>query len=582
MAQSKSTFLTSIIKLLSYHPPRENTFVLPESDPFEQKKKKLAREWYPRSNKRQTTEDTFGETIKSPQRIQNNDSVKASETISPSIQVNLKKIKREFNVPQNKDIIMRPFTINGMIDAFIVYIDNMVDRHSINISVLRPLMNTQLTVNDNQVISLKVLSERALTANQTVFTQQYNHVIQNVLNGQTALFVDGDNSALLIETRGYEKRNIEKPATEATVRGSLEGFTESVNTNISQIRRIIKNKNLIHEYMTIGETSNTSVSILYLKNVANPAVVKEVKRRLSSIKTDALGGNGFTEQYIEDHPFAIFPQTLTTERPDRTAFNILEGRVAILTDGAPYSMIVPVTVQSMFQTSEDYHLRWIYATPLRFIRFLSYFLTLLIPAIYLAVTNYHHEVIPTDLIIAISRDREGVPFPTIVEILLMDLSWELIREAGIRVPGVIGTTLGIIGALILGQAAVAAKIVSPIMVIIVAVTGLGNFAIPNYNFAFGLRVLRFFFLAFSGVAGFYGIAVAMVIVAGLAASMKSFGVPYLTPSWPRTTSSPDILIRDPIWRQELRPDSINPLKRRKQPKLSRGWVKGSPPSGYRE
>ncbi|WP_264672920.1 spore germination protein [Heliophilum fasciatum] len=502
--------------------------------------------------------------------------------MSPAITDNFQRIYAEFDISINSDIIIQQFKINNQVDAFLVFIGNMADRKYIQSAILRPIRTARFTKQSARTITVDNLAADILTAHSTSATCKYSHVINAVLTGKTALFVDGSNSALLIETQGYAKREIEKPSTEATLRGSFEGFTETVSTNVTQIRRLVKNKQLIHETMTIGRTSPTAVSILYLKNIANPAVVREVKRRLQSIKTDALGGNGFTEQLIEDHPMMLFPQILTTERPDRTAFNILEGKVAILTEGSPFALIVPVSFVSMFQTAEEYQLRWPYATPLRLIRLIAYLLATFLPAFYLGATNYHQELLPTDLIIAIGRDREGVPFPTLVEIILLEVSWELIREAGIRVPGVIGSTLGIIGALILGQAAVAAKIVSPIMVIIVAVTGLGNFAIPNYNFAFALRLLRFFFLIMASIAGFFGISIGMLIVMAGTARIKSFGIPFMAPLWPKAASDRDLLVRGLLWKQEKRPDYVNPLQRQRQPKISRGWVKGSPPKGYKE
>lgn len=373
-----------------------------------------------------------------------------------------------------------------------------------------------------------------------------------------------------------KKRNVDKPVTENVVRGPHEAFTEDLRTNITLVRKIIKNKNLITEIFPIGDTNNSRCAVLYIDGVVQPDLIKEVRRRIKSIKTDFILGEGMLEQFLEDSPFYIFPQLLNTERPDRTAAMLMSGQAVIIVDGMPSASSVPVTFFSLFHTSEDSYSKWEYGTLVRIIRLLGLMFALFLPGLYVALTLYHREMIPTDLLAAIAKARENIPFPTIVEVLVMEISFELIREAGIRVPGVIGTTIGIIGALILGQAAVAANIVSPILIIIVAVTGLGNFALPSYTFATGIRITRFVFILAGATAGFYGISAAFFIVGGIACHLKSFGVPFFSPIAPKTKVNPDIVIRQPAWRQEERGDFLNTPNRRRQPKVSRGWVKKNP------
>lgn len=396
-----------------------------------------------------------------------------------------------------------------------------------------------------------------LSINNVEKVKEYNKIISKILNGVTALFVDGCEEALLIESRGYEKRNIDKPSTESVVMGSQEGFTENLRTNITLIRRIIKNKDLITEILPVGKTSNSNCAIMYLDGIANPKLIKEVKKRIKNINIDFVTGDGMIEQFIEDKPSQIIPQVLNTERPDRAASFIMEGQVIIIGEGVPFVNVVPVTFFAMFHASEDSFLRWPFGTAIRLIRILGLFFATLLPALYVSLILYHQEMIPTDLLVAFATARENVPFPTIIEVLILEISFELIREAGIRVPGIIGPTLGIIGALILGQAAVAANLVSPVLIIVVAVTGLGNFAIPSYSLATGIRIIRFGLILAGAFLGFYGVAAVLFIVCCFACNMKSFGVPFLSPISPVTKKNPDIVVRAPNFKQKMRPDYLN-------------------------
>jgi spore germination protein KA len=311
-----------------------------------------------------------------------------------------------------------------------------------------------------------------------------------------------------------------------------------------------------------------------MKEIANPKIIKEVKRRIQNLDIDFAIGDGVLDQLIEDHPFSLFPQIISTERPDRTASFLMDGKVALICDGTPFASIVPVTFFHMFHTSEDSTIRWQYATFLRYIRVIASFFAALLPGLYVALTLYHKEMIPTELLSSLHKARENVPFPTLIEVLLLEVSFEIIREAGVRVPGVIGQTLGIIGAIVLGQAAVAAGLVSPVLIIIVAITGLGSFSIPNFNLAFSIRIVRFIFIFLGALFGFYGIAAGLYVFGSIAASMKSFGVPYFSPVAPKTKSSPDVVNKAPAWAQTQRPDFLNTKDRRRGGEPVRKWTDG--------
>jgi len=324
--------------------------------------------------------------------------------------------------------------------------------------------------------------------------------------------------------------------------------------------------------LPLGKTAKTECAMVYINGIANPEVVKEVKRRISSLNIDFILGDGMLEQLIEDNHLTPFPQILSTERPDRASSFIMEGQVVILSEGAPFALAVPVTFFHMLHTSEDSHLRWQQGTFLRFVRVFGMSVALFLPAVYAGLTLYHQEMIPTELLASITKARSMVPFPIVVEIIIMEASFELIREGGIRVPGVIGQTLGIIGALILGQAAVAAGLVSPILIIIVAVTGLGSFSIPNYSLAMSIRIIRFIFIISATIAGFYSLSAAIIVFLGLMCNMKSFGVPFLSPIAPKTKANSDIIIQQPLWRQQTRPDFINSPDRKSADYNPRGWA----------
>lgn len=504
---------------------------------------------------------------------------KNDNVIPDDIESNLEYMKDKFNYPENKDIIIREFKVAKKYRAFIIFIDGMVDKSTINNFILRPLLKDSYP-SDNLNCQLDYILENVIETNQAENVKRPDDVIYRVLIGDTALYVDGCNYYIVSETKGFDKRGVETPQTEGIVKGSQEAFNENLRTNITLLRRIIKNNNLTTEFVKIGEQNRILFSITYIKGLANPAIVDEVKRRLNGIKTDFIMCGGMLEQFIEDHPMSLVPTLLSTERPDRTASHISEGRVAIIAEGSPFAIIVPVTFETLLHSPEDTAIRWQYGTFIRFIRIVAILAATLLPGIYIAFTNYHQEMIPTELLIAIAKARENVPFPTITEILVMEVSFELIREAGVRVPGIIGNTIGIIGALIIGQAAVQANLVSPVLIIIIAVTGLGNFAIPDFSLAFGLRIIRLLFIFAGAFLGFYGILLMIVVLLVLLSDMKSFGVPYLSTMAPKTRRSFDSIIRFPVWKQEFRPDSINPLDVRRQPKISRQWTKEEPKSGY--
>jgi spore germination protein KA len=447
----------------------------------------------------------------------------------------------------------------------------MADKTSIKQFILPQLMNPHNFSDFNGECPIDYIMENVLPIPEVTKTSDMDEVKTQVLNGLSVLFIDNCPEALILETRGFEKRNVDKPATEQVVRGSQEGFTENLRTNLSLLRRIVKNEKLITEVMSIGKLNRNNCAILYIEGVTNPRIVEEVRRRIKNTDIDFIEGNGMLEQLIEDNPFMLFPQVVTTERPDRASSFLAEGQVVIISEGDPFAIAVPATLFGLFHSSEDSLIRWQYGTFLRIIRLVGVISALMIPGMYTALALYHHHMIPTPLLESIIQMRANVPFPTIIELILMEISFELMREGGVRIPGVIGQTLGILGALVLGQVAVAAGLTSPILIVMVAMTGLGSFTMPNVSMAISIRILRFFFIFAGGIAGFYGITLAFILVSSLACSMKSFGVPFLSPVAPRANVNPDIIIRSPIQHQKSRTDYLNTPKKKRTAGNMRKW-----------
>lgn len=496
--------------------------------------------------------------------------------VDAKLHINREYIEKIYSLPINKDIIVRDFFIASEppIKAFAVFLEGLADKTIINEDILKPLMIFSTLKKDTEHADLaEYIKTRVLYGNQVDITEKYKDILDKVNYGGTAVFIEGSPKCLLVETKGWDKRSVGKPETEQVIRGPHEAFNETLRSNTGLIRKGLRNENLITEMFKIGTKNKTDVALMYLKDLVNPNLIEEVRFRLTNIKTDYIGESGILEQFMEDHPYMPIPQFISTERPDRVVSFIVEGKVAILIDNSPNVLVAPVTFFTLLHSAEDYYLRFPYGNFIRYLRAIAVFLALVTPAVYVAITTFHQEMIPTDLILAISAARQTVPFPTIVEVFMMEFAFELIREAGVRVPGVVGNTLGIVGALILGQAAVQAGIVSPILIIIIAITGLASFAIPNYSMAFAVRGIRFIFTALAAVFGFFGISAGFFILLTLLTGIKSFGIPFLAPLGPKTGANPDIVFRGTTWSMEKLPDFMDTQERWRQPDVSRVWLK---------
>lgn len=516
------------------------------------------------------------------------DNLSDLQQISKDLKKNADKLEFEFNIPTNQDVVIREFLIKGIKKAFIIYVDGMIDKDSVNEYILKQLMlstktegpdnNEEQSIKEKQLnkeeINIDYICNNLLAINQIKKEKEFEKLIPQVLNGLCALFIEGDDCCVVIETRGYEKRSVTTPQNETVIKGPHEAFIENLRTNLTLIRRIIRNRNLITEIIPVGKLGNISCAIVYMKEIANPMIVNELKTRINNINIDFIPGGGIMEQLVEDHPLSLVPQILTTERPDRTASLLMQGHVAIVSDGTPSASLVPMTFFNMMHTTEDTLMRFPYGVFLRTLRFLTILIALLVPGLYAALNLYHQEMIPTELLMSLYGTRQNTPFPIVFEILLMELSFEIIREAGVRVPGAIGQTLGIIGAIVLGDAAVSAQLVSPALIIVVAITGLCGFVVPSQSLSFGVRISRFFFTIMGAVAGFYGIALSLFAYTAYHASIKSFGVPVFSPVAPKMNSGYTEIIRGLAKSNSEKPDYLNTVSRSKIPEQGKASEKG--------
>ncbi len=458
------------------------------------------------------------------------------------------------------DMVLREFEIeHTTTKAMLVFVDGLVRTELVDGSLLRSLL-----IQEGRQTKIAAIQEKTLNASQLTTVENVGDLVLQVLNGDTILLVDGNVKGIAVGYRGAEHRNVSEPETESVVRGPREGFTENLRTNTALVRRKLKTPRLKMKSVVVGKETRTNLVVAYLEGIVDPELTQEVLNRLERIDIDGVLESGYIEQLIQDDTWSMFPQVMHTERPDTVAASLLEGRVAILVDGTPFALIVPTTFWAMMQASEDYYERWFISTLLRILRIVLLGVALLTPALYIAVTTFHQEMIPTSLLLSIAAARESIPFPAVVEALLMEVAFEALREAGIRLPRTIGQAVSILGALVVGQAAVQAGIVSAPMVIVVSITGIASFVIPRFNLAIAVRILRFPLMIAASMLGIFGIVLGVMFILGHLCRLRSFGVPYFSPIAPLNwRDMNDTLIRVPLWVNDVRPLHLsqpNPIR----------------------
>lgn len=488
-------------------------------------------------------------------------SISTTTELQGRIDADLKLFKEHLG--ESPDVNYREFQLHDSKKAAIIFIDGLVDNTIVHEQILKPLMIQTHKSDAQKAGTIEEIKARLVPVGGVKEIDELNEGVDAVLRGETALIVEGMRGAILVSAPGWERRTIQEPETEVIVKGPHEGFVETLRTNTALLRRKVKDPNLTFESMRIGRKTRTDVSIAYIKGIVQPELVDEVRRRLKRIKTDAILAAGFIEQFIEDAPLSFFHTISYTERPDVLAAKIMEGRVAIFIEGTPVVDTVPMLFIESFQSPDDYSFRPYYSSMIRWFRYLAFGLSVFSPAVYVALSTYHQEMIPTPLLISMAAATEGTPFPVVIEAVGMGLIFEVLREAGIRLPRPVGQAISIVGALVIGEAAVSAGFVSAPMVIIVALTAIASFAVPKQVESGAVLRLLLTFLA--GILGFYGILIGSLIILAHLSSIRSFGVPYLAPISPLITNDlKDVLVRAPIWAMWTRPDSIDTLDPKRQ------------------
>lgn len=477
----------------------------------------------------------------------------------------------------SNDVIFREFVLPlpTPVEAVLIFIDGLTSSTTINEYILEALTTFDGKeadwAKDRRNLAEKI-KDHVLTINEVSLEANLTLIITAILSGETALLIEGEDRALICNTRGWERRGIEEPTTEAAVRGSRVGFNEVLRTNTAQIRRWIRDPDLRIKTMKIGLRSQTDVAIVYLESVANPEVVAEVEQRLKKIKIDGVVESAYLQEYIEDRPYSIFPTLQTTERVDRVVGAVLEGKVTVLVDNTPFALIMPITFWQLYYSAEDYYHRWPLTILIRLIRFIAFFFSLYLPAIFIALAVHNPELIPFNLAIKIAGTREGTPFPIFLETLFMELAIEILREASIRLPGPFGQTIGIVGGFILGDTAVRAGLISPIMTIIVALTAISSFTAPSFGVAITMRILRFPLMLIAEIGGLYGLSIATIFLLINMAGIRSFGVPFLSPLVPFNLSDlKDFLFVAPRWAMIERPLVNKPLDVKREGSKANHW-----------
>ena len=468
---------------------------------------------------------------------QNDDvSTRQSTAISCQLEQNVQWVQAYFE--RCSDLLIRRFLVGQTqsCPAVLLHLDGMTDGGALHDMILQPLMRpiciddailhsvsqrkeilscihtasdqkkAYQTAEENSFDYFAFVASQLLSAGEVTFAETMEDSVQAMMNGDAVLLLEGSRIGFIIDVKGFPHRDMGEPRNEKVLRGPQEAFVEAMRVNTAMIRRRLHTGQLKLEMLTLGKQTKTLVSLVYLDGVANANIIDEVRRRLNNIQeVDSILNASCVEQYIEDNPFSIFPQMQYTERPDKVAAALLEGRVALVVDGSPDVILLPVLFVQLLQSPEDYYNRILPGTFIRWIRYVGLFIATTLPSLYVAITSFHPELLPINLLLSITTAREGVPFPAFVEALMMELAFELLREASIRLPGAIGNTIGIVGALVIGDAAVSARLVAPQMVIVVAITAIGSFAIPSVEASDAIRLIRFPLMLLAAVFGLYGV-----------------------------------------------------------------------------
>lgn len=466
-------------------------------------------------------------------------------------------------IGHNSDVHFRDFNIKLLNrKATLIFVEGMQQSDFINKHILNPLMIEGYSQNiPYQVNIAKYVKEHLLPVIHVNEMDNIHTLSRMILYGYTGLLIDGMSTALLVGIPDAPSRSIEEPVSDALIRGPRVGFTEVLSENTALLRRHGLNDNLVINADYVGNKSQKTMVMAYMKDIANDELVSEIKDRITKLDFDYFAESGYVEQLMEDNIFSPFQQFQNTERPDKVIAALLEGRVAILLDGTPFALIAPASFMMLFQSPEDYYQRWISGTFTRILRIGVAFLSLFAPALYISFISFNPGLIPTQLAMSIIESRQGVPFSSILEVLILEISIEILRESGIRLPKPIGPAMGIVGGLVVGEAAVRAGLVTPFLVIVVALTAISSFTIPEYSLGISIRLLRFVAMFFAAILGLYGTIIFFLLLSTHLIHLRSFGLPYLSPIAPlQAGDNKDVLLRSPFKFMRDRPKSLKTKK----------------------
>lgn len=491
--------------------------------------------------------------------------------LSKDIEQNLEYLKKQFN--DCDDVVFRRIEVGEVFRVKIAFvlIDGLASKGEVSDYAIESLVHQEelksFTLQGYKTTLLDFITKEGIANVEIKEDNDFDNIINLILSGDTLLLIDGFDKGIIIGSRGWMVRSINEPVTETVIRGPRDGFTETLKTNTTLVRRRIKDTRLKVKMYKVGRRSQTDVAVLYIEDIADDKLVKEVKKRLEDVDIDSIADSSILEHLIEDNYLSPFPQIDSTERPDSVAASIYEGRVALIVDNSPFALIVPATLGTLLQSSEDHYNRWLESSAVRLIRVIATMLVILPAALYVAITAFHPGLLPTRLIYYIAASRINVPFPAVVEAMGMELVMEIIRQAGTRISGPIGSTIGIVGGLIIGQAAVEAGIVSNLMIILVAIGTIATFAIPSYELSSALRILKFGFIFLAGILGLYGVMLGVVLLGSHMVILSSFGVPFASPYSGYGIEDGDLkdtLVKAPIQRLWLRPGFTNPKNKKNE------------------
>ncbi|ENK1242390.1 spore germination protein [Clostridium botulinum] len=473
---------------------------------------------------------------------------------------NLNELQNKINnikhlIGEKNNLIIKDFIIssNSDIGAALLYIDGLVNNETIDRDILKPLMfhvKDDLNTIDNLE---EILCKKYIYLSNTFLEEDINQAIFHIKRGKSILILQGGTKFIILDTAGGDYRDITDPINETSVRASREGFVEKLETNVIILRRRIKDNNLVQENLVVGRRSQTDVTLMYIDNIADNNIVEDIKSRLSLIDVDGFVGNGMLEQLIEYNPYSIFPQAFFTERPDIVEANLFEGKIAIITDGTPFVITVPAIFFEFFQAVEDYTQRTLISSFTRLLRYIGVFIVTTLPAIYITLIKFNSELIPFEFVGALIESRKGIALTPFMSILSMNIIIDFLREGGLRLPFKIGQTLSVVGGIIIGDAAIKAKIVSSTTLLVVGVSTVATFLIPNYEMAISIKLINYPMLFLGNFLGMFGITIGWFFLIAYLCTLESYGVPYFKIY---KSDLKDIFVISPLYKMNKRPKVI--------------------------